>query len=121
MGTLSRANTIAVGCAGIYVALCLAPFAIFWNQPVQPKVPVTAHIVRIFARPSLGRSGYLPDIIVAATDGGLEGRTSVDFTRDHCHVGDLVNAWRQGINLNVDPKTCRPQRSENSEETIPET
>ena len=85
----------------------------FWNQPLQPKVRVTAHVVRIFARPSLGRSSYLPDVVVAATDAGLQGRRLVDYTKDGCQVGDVVQASQQGINVDFDPKTCRrPKEAE---------
>jgi len=31
----------------------------------------------------------------------------VDYTKDRCHVGDVVEAWQQGINVHFDPKTCR--------------
>jgi len=76
-------------------------------------VPITAHVVRIFARPSIGRSAYLPDVVVAATEGGLQGRATVDYTKDRCHVGDVVEAWQQGINVDFDPKTCRrPKEAE---------
>ena len=104
---MTRGESVAAGCAITYVALCLAPVAMVWNEPLQPRVPVAAHVVRIFARPSIGRSAYLPDIIVAATEGGVQGRAMVDYTKDRCHVGDVVEAWQQGINVHFDPKTCR--------------
>jgi hypothetical protein len=114
---LTRGTAVAVGCISLYAALCLLPVAIVWNQPVQPRVPVTAHVVRIYARPSLARSGYLPDIVVVATDAGLPGGASVDYTKDRCQVGDLVDGWQQGINVDIDPRTCRRAPSELTDPT----
>jgi hypothetical protein len=110
---LTRGESVAAGCAVTYVALCLAPVVMVWNEPLQPRVPVAAHVVRIFARPSLARSSYLPDVVVVATDAGLQGRRLVDYTKDGCQVGDVVQASQQGINVNFDPKTCRrPKEAE---------
>jgi hypothetical protein len=117
MANLSRADTIATGCVIAFGALCLIPVAISWNRPLQPKVPVTAQVVRVYAMPSAATVGYnyhnFRDVVVAATQAGLEGRALVDYTEDRCHVGDLVKGWQQGINVDFDPRTCRrPKEAE---------
>ena len=122
---MTRGTAAAVCCVGLYAALFLLPVVIFWNQPLQPKVPVTAHVVRVYAKPSVGTIGYYRhnfwDVVVATTDTGLEGRALVDYTDDRCNVGDLVNGWQRGINIEVDPRTCRRAPSEHSERAIPAT
>lgn len=104
-----------------FVLLCFVPVAIFWNRPLQPRIPVTAHVVQIYMHPSIGREVWPRDTIVAVTATGQQGSTSVRYTEDRCHIGDVVNAWQQGINVEVDPHTCRRAPSEQSERSIPAT
>jgi len=116
---LTRGTAVAVGCISLYAALFLLPVAIFWNQPIQPKVPITAHIVRIYMHPSIGREAWPRDTIVAATPAGLEGSTSVRFTDDHCHVGDVARGWQQGIIVEIDPATCQTPADQTSSVSRP--
>src|SRR4051794_4615407 len=74
----------------------LTALAVVAAWPVLPETQTTARVVAIYPEPHGPQ--FLPTILVVAqSDDGLIGRSSIPANQLNCKVGDVIPAFRRGV------------------------